>query len=212
MVLLGADINKDVVSSFLNSEAVQSCFPESIDLQKIMPCQCYPSINIKGASTAFGDRVVLIGDSASSKLYKNGIGAAYITAKAAAKTAIFEGISERDFKKHYQPVCADLDRDNLIGKLIFIVTTVIQKSPILKRGLLRMVIKEQKKEAKKRIMSSVLWDTFTGSAPYTDILKRALNPMFILNLLGYSAQGLLFRNKTTKNNKQYEKQKVRSAV
>ncbi|MEJ2593765.1 MAG: hypothetical protein P8100_01220 [bacterium] len=212
MVLLGADINKDVVSSFLNSEAVQSCFPESIDLQKIMPCQCYPSINVKGASTAFGDRVVLIGDSASSKLYKNGIGAAYITAKAAAKTAIFEGISERDFKKHYQPVCADLDRDNLIGKLIFIVTTVIQKSPILKRGLLRMVIKEQKKEAKKRIMSSVLWDTFTGSAPYTDILKRALNPMFILNLLGYSAQGLLFRNKTTKNNKQYEKQKVRSAV
>ncbi|PLW95206.1 MAG: hypothetical protein C0591_11385 [Marinilabiliales bacterium] len=196
MVLLGSDINKEIVAAFLESEPVRSCFPEDIDLNDYMPCQCYPSINILGAKSAFDDRMILIGDSASSKLYKNGIGAAYITAKAAARTAIFEGVSKHDFKKHYQPVCNELDRDNIIGKFIFLVTTVIQKSPILKKGLLRMVVKEQKKEKNKRYMSSVLWDTFTGSAPYTDIFKRTLNPILIKNLIGNTFSGLIIGTKS----------------
>jgi len=133
--------------------------------------------------TAYANRVVLIGDSSSSKLYKNGIGAAYITAKAAAKTAIFNGISENDFKKQYQAVCNELNTDNLIGKFIFLVTTVIQKSGLLKRGVLNMVISEQKKESHKRKMSSVLWDTFTGSATYKSIFFRVVNPIVLINLI-----------------------------
>ncbi len=186
LVLLGSDINKEIVSAFINSESVKKCFPENTDLESIMPCQCYPSINIQGAKTAYGDRVVLIGDSSSSKLYKNGIGAAYMTAKAAAKTAVFEGISEKNFREHYQPVCNDLDKDNMLGRFIFTVTTVIQKSPMLKKGLLSMVINEQKKDNQKRLMSSILWDTFTGSASYSNIFSRTLNPMFGINLVGHT--------------------------
>lgn len=186
MVLLGSDINQEIVSAFLNSKSVKACFPADLDLESVMPCQCYPKINIKGAKSAYGNRIILIGDSASSKLYKNGIGAAYITAKAAAKTAVFEGISESAFRKHYQPACLSLENDNLIGKFIFLVTTVIQKSPVLKKGLLNMVISEQDKKSDKRLMSSILWDTFTGSAPYKDILIRTLNPMFSINLIGHT--------------------------
>jgi hypothetical protein len=46
-----------------------------------------------------------------------------------------------------------------------------------------MVVEEQGKTSEKRRMSSILWDTFTGSAPYTDILKRGLNPMVSTNLV-----------------------------
>jgi hypothetical protein len=159
-------------------------------MHNIMPCQCYPSINVKGAKSAIADRILLLGDSASSKLYKNGIGAAYITAKAAAKTVIFDGISEKELRKNFLPVCNNLDRDNLIGKFIFIVTTVIQRSGILKRGVLRMVVEEQQKKENKRIMSSVLWDTFTGSASYTSILKRTMYPIFIINLIKHSISGM----------------------
>lgn len=194
LVLLGNNIDKKVVSSFLESKTVGKCFPPGVDINSIMPCQCYPSINIKGAKSAFADRVLLIGDSASSKLYKNGIGAAYVAAKAAARTVIFNGISEKEIKRHYLPTCVELDRDNLIGKLIFIVTTVIQRSGILKRGVLRMVIKEQQKDESKRIMSSVLWNTFTGSAPYSGILKQTLMPAFIANLIKHSVIGIFQKN------------------
>ena len=193
LVLLGSDINREVVTRFLEAKEVKECFPPGMDLNKIIPCFCFPTINIKAAKSAYSDRVILIGDSSSSKLYKNGIGSAYITAKAAAKTAIFEGISEKDFGKSYQQVCDELNLDNSIGKGIFALTTIIQKSPMLKKGLYNMVVTEQKKTSEKRRMSSILWDTFTGSAPYKDILKRGLNPLvgssLILNTLKRSMNG-----------------------
>lgn len=200
LVLLGKQIDGKIADNFLNSEAVQHCFPKGTDMNKISPCQCFPGINIKNARYAYADQVVLIGDSASSKLYKNGIGAAYITAKAAAKTAIFHGVSESDFKKYYQPECTRLNRDNTIGKLIFWITTFIQKSVVLKKGIFRMVVTEQKKDRVKRRMSSVLWDTFTGSAPYSDIFMRVVHPASLLSLISNTIMGIFSNQKGNKEN------------
>ena len=183
LVLLGKDIDKEVVSNFISAEQVKGCFPKNLKLIDAAPCKCYPFINVKGAVEPFADRLVLVGDSASSKLYKNGIGAAYITGRAAANTVIFEGISKKNFKESYQPVCLDIDRDNTVGKFIFLITKIIQKSAFLKRGVLYMVVNEQKKEANKRLMSSALWDTFTGSADYRNILLRFFNPVFLFSFL-----------------------------
>ncbi|MBA4409830.1 MAG: hypothetical protein Q8S54_03685 [Bacteroidota bacterium] len=183
LVLLGSEINREIVDSFVNSQTVRACFPEGVEPKNINSCQCFPSINIKNAENPYSDRVVLIGDSSSSKLYKNGIGAAYITGKAAATTVIFDGIAKEDFKKSFQPVCSKLDADNAIGKMIFLVTTIIQKSKFLKKGLFRMVVFEQSKEGSQRKMSSVLWDTFTGSASYQSILLRTLNPTVLVTLI-----------------------------
>ena len=183
LVLLGNDINKEIAASFVNSEAVRKLFPPEINLDDITPCKCFPTINVKGAKLAYDDRVVLVGDSASSKLYKNGVGAAYITGKAAANTAVFNGISAAAFKKYYQPVCSNLDKDNVLGRFIFSVTGIIQKSHLLKSAMLGMVISEQRKKNKNRRMSSVLWDTFTGSAAYKNIFLRFLNPLLLIPLI-----------------------------
>jgi hypothetical protein len=184
LVLLGKNINKEIVNDFLNSTPVRNCFPSNMEMSEIKSCQCYPAINTRGARFAYNDRVILIGDSASSKLYKNGIGAAYVTAKAAATTAVFMGISKSDFHKYYRPACRDLDRDNRIGKLIFSVTGIIQKSGMIKSAMLKVVTDEQRKPRHQRHLSSVLWDTFTGSASYKNIFLRCLHPMVILSIAG----------------------------
>jgi flavin-dependent dehydrogenase len=183
LVLLGQDIDKNMVQSFLSSDEVVNCFPKDWDMDKMFSCQCYPRINTHTAKYMYGNRFVAIGDSATSKLYKNGIGAAYITAKAAAATALFNGVSEKDFKKHYLPACRSLHYDNLIGKIVFLVTKLIKTNSLLKRGVVKTVIKEQNKAGKKRNMSLVLWDTFTGSAPYKEIFFRSLKPAFLFLLL-----------------------------
>jgi len=182
LVLLGTEINKEIIDSFLSSEPVIACFPEGTELKNMTPCQCFPSINIKNAKHPYADRVVLIGDSSSSKLFKNGIGAAYITGKAAAYTVFSDGILNRNFRKSFQPILTSLNVDNAIGKLIFLVSTIIQKSLFLKGVLFNMVLREQLKERGKREMSSLLWDTFTGSAPYKNIFIRTLNPILITTL------------------------------
>ena len=59
------------------------------------------------------------------------------------------------------------------------VTKVIQKLRFMRHALLRMTTLEQDKEGAERRMSMVLWDMFTGSAPYLEIFKRTLNPKFL---------------------------------
>ncbi|MAE07552.1 MAG: hypothetical protein CL661_02185 [Bacteroidetes bacterium] len=191
LVLLGSNIDKEIAGKFLDSKPVRKCFPKDFDLDSNITCRCFPYINVGSAKSAYSDRVVLIGDSSASKLYKNGIGAAYITAKAAANTAIFQGISKENFKKHFQPTCNNLEIDNTIGKFIFMVTTVIQASPVLKSAMLRMVVNEQLKERHVRKLSSILWDTFTGSAPYKDIFLRFLNPGVIVILSWNTIRAML---------------------
>lgn len=184
LVLLGTGVTTEIADRFLHAEAVRNCFPEGVLPTPVNSCLCFPMINIGNAKSPYADRVVLIGDSSSSKIYKNGIGAAYLTGKAAAEAAVANGISVQDFRTSFQPTCSKLDRDNAAGKLIFFITTVIQKWSFLKKVLFRMVVKEQEKEKGRREMSMMLWDTFTGSAPYLNILLRGLNPLLWFRLFG----------------------------
>ena len=176
--LLGEDIDKELVENFMGSAEVRNCFPPGWDFDA-KSCNCSPRINIAGAAHPYGDRIVFIGDSGVTRLYKDGIGAAYRTAKSAATTAVLQGISAEDFEEHYLPACRKIVTDNLIGQVMFIVTRLIQKFRFARRAVFRMTVREQDQDGSKRRMSMVLWDMFTGSAPYKEIFVRTLNPAFL---------------------------------
>jgi hypothetical protein len=126
--------------------------------------------------------VVFIGDSGSTRLYKDGIGAAYRTSKAAARTALFHGVAEADFETWYRPVCERIEKDNAIGRFMFGMTTYVQRSARTRRALLNMTAAEQARAGRQRRMSAVLWDMFTGSSSYREIMMRAMHPAFISRL------------------------------
>lgn len=186
--LLGRDIDRALVKSFLTSEEVRRCMPPGWELPEEF-CHCSPKISTSAARQPYADRLVFVGDCGSTRLYKDGIGAAYRTAKAAATTAAFSGITAEDFRRSFQPICKGIDRDNLLGRGVFLATTVIQHSRTLRRGLWRMVGREQSGPGKRR-MSLVLWDTFTGSAPYQEVFLRSLHPSFLLRLFWETVRGL----------------------
>ena len=180
--LLGEEIDGPLIKSFLESPTVRKCFPPDVP-PVLPPCHCSPRINTYAAVQPFGDRIVFIGDSGVTRLFKDGIGAAYRTAKAAAETAAFHGVSAKCFQQHYWPTCRQIDNDNRIGKAIFAWTRLIQKQPHDIRGILRMVSCEQREKSSTPRMSTVLWDLFTGSAPYREIILRAMHPAFLGGLL-----------------------------
>lgn len=69
--------------------------------------------------------------------------------------------------------------DNSVGALIFAIVRQIQKASMTRRAVLRMVAAEQQGKANAATgMSTVLWDMFTGGAPYGEILLRTLHPAF----------------------------------
>jgi hypothetical protein len=125
----------------------------------------------------------MIGDSGTTRLFKDGIGAAYRMAKAAARTAVFHGVSAHDFREHYWPLCRKVAADNEVGKVVFGFGSLVQRARFARRGVLRMVATEQQQDEAPRRMSGVLWDLFSGSAPYTDVFLRTLHPAYIGNLV-----------------------------
>jgi flavin-dependent dehydrogenase len=179
--LLGEAIDKELIQTFLDSPQVKACMPDDWASDP-RSCQCSPKISVGAAVQPFADRLVFVGDCGVTRLYKDGIGAAYRTAKACATTAVFEGVSEADFRRHYWPVCRSIHTDNSIGKLSFAMTRQIQKWRFARRALLRMTEKEQTDHARRRDMSQVLWDMFTGSAPYREIVTLAAHPRFLARL------------------------------
>lgn len=196
--LLGQDIDKTLVEQFMTSPEVRSCFPPDLawsysdktcDLGQA--CHCGPKLNLGPAQHPFTDRVVMVGDAAVTRLYKDGIGAAYVTAKACAVTALFFGISHKDFNDHYRPVIDRIALDNRIGRFIFWITLFYQKWNFLRRGMLRMVSEEAFLPGSQRIMSRVLWDTFTGSSTYRDIFYRSAHPVFFYRLVSSTIRSMV---------------------
>jgi flavin-dependent dehydrogenase len=179
--LLGEEIDAELVQSFLDSPEVQKCLPPSL-VANNFSCHCSPRMNTLAAKQPYGDRFVFIGDAAAARLLKDGIGSAYRTAKIAASTAIFHGVSAHDFATYYLPACEKVEYDNDIGRLIFWGAAKIQKLRFARRGMLRMIINEQYKPGTVLRMSTVQWDMYTGSSSYKEIFMHMINPAFLLRL------------------------------
>lgn len=190
--LLGKDIDENLLQAFLNSPEVKNCFPP--DWRWDQPvCRCFPRINVDPAGWPYADRVVFIGDIGVTRLYKDGIGAAYRAAKAAAATAILEGISAEDFQRHYGALCKTIEVDNRFGRIIFWVAHIIQRIQFSRKAVLKMVASEQSTPGTPPRMSGILWDTFTGSSPYLDVFRRTLQPAFVSRLVWSLLSSLIAR-------------------
>jgi flavin-dependent dehydrogenase len=179
VVMVGEDLDQPLVHEFLNDPVVRACFPTGATP---CVCSCSPLINLGARKRPYGDRIVLVGDSGVTRLYKDGIGAAFRTAKAAASTAVFEGISRAAFEQEFWPACRAIANDNAIGRVMFATTDLFKRFRFLRRVMFRMAEREQAVASKRPHMSSLLWNMFTGSAPYTEILLGTLHPGFIGNL------------------------------
>jgi flavin-dependent dehydrogenase len=179
IAVLGEEIDNELVDGFLATPQVRACMPPGWDPAR-KSCQCMPAIAVRGVEQPFADRFLFIGDCGVTRLYKDGIGAAYRTAKAAARAAVFEGISAAAFRRHYLPVCRSIAGDNRVGHVAFLATRVARRFRFLRRAMLRMAAAEQARPGPERRMSGILWDMFSGSAPYTDIFLRMLRPGFLV--------------------------------
>ena len=180
MCLLGDGIDNGVADAFAASSEVRSVMPAGWKPDD-PACQCRPWMNVRGVDRPCGDRVVFIGDSGVTRLYKDGIGSAYRTAKGAATTALFHGVSERAFHDHYLPVCRAIANDNRVGRIAFSLTRAVQRVRPLRAAMITITRDEQRGGQNR--MSAALWDMFSGSAPYSEILPRMIAPPLIARWL-----------------------------
>lgn len=139
----------------------------------------------------------MCGDSGSTRLFKDGLGAAYTMGKAAAKTAVFHGVGKEHFQEDYYPAYRELIVDNRFGKYLFAVTDLIKTSSMMTKGMLAVVNDEQQDAEAPKTLSSILWDMFTGNERYKNIFLRTLDIKVHFALLVKFAKVIAGRHDST---------------
>ena len=180
LCILGKDINPGTVNDFLGVPVVKRVVPD-VELDMI-ECRCLPKMNIGAPVKPFTDRIVMCGDAGSTRLFKDGLSAAYLTGKIAAKTAVFHGVSEQHFRKDYYPVYKSIVIDNAYGKCLYSIIGISRKSNIFTKGMLEVIRKEQQDSHSRKVLSSILWDMFTGNERYKNIFPKMFDVRMNLNL------------------------------
>lgn len=170
--ILGKGINAGTVNLFLAQPVVQKILAETN--YKIC-CRCLPKMNVGAPARPFCDRIVACGDAGSTRLLKDGLGAAYFLGKEAAKTAVLHGVGDSDWKEHYLPSYRSLIDDNRYGRFLYLATELFKKIPLLTKGMLGVIEKEQANPEDPRILSSMMWDMFTGNERFKKIFPRAFS-------------------------------------
>jgi flavin-dependent dehydrogenase len=188
--LLGKNITADTVTNFLDYPVVRQVLPEHNHYK--LNCRCLPKMNIKAPQKPFADRMVICGDAGSTRLFKDGLGAAYLMGKAAARTAVFQGVGARHFGNDYYPVYQSLITDNHYGQLLYSAIDLFRKNQVLSKVLLQVVRKEQKSSEQDKRLSEILWDMFTGNERYKNVFFRALSFKMNVDLCLESAK-ILFK-------------------
>jgi hypothetical protein len=139
-------------------------------------CKCFPKLTLNAAEGGVANRMVVIGDAGSTRLFKDGIGASYIMGKAAATTSVLYGVGKEHFAEHYLPVYNKTKVDNMYGKFVYLTTNSYKNISLLTEAMVNVVKKEQQKRTEDfPILSSILWDTFTGNETYKNIFIRGAN-------------------------------------
>ncbi|HMA99622.1 MAG TPA: hypothetical protein VKS21_01410 [Spirochaetota bacterium] len=150
-------------------------------------CYCVSYINVGAAASYFGDKWAAVGDMAVTRLYKDGIGTALLLARQLVRTALEHGISGKNFKRYYAPLCKKIERDNIIGKLLFRFYSLFLKSAKFTSGFVHLLNLEKKENEKP--LNNALWGMVTGSYSYYKICRFIFKIKNIRRMLKYVILG-----------------------
>jgi len=185
VVLIGRSVdtahpseNIGLVEQFVSLPHVKRVFPGKIELTRV--CLCNPNMTVGPAACPIGDRIAVVGDMAASRLCKDGIYSAYLTATALVNSVLDVGIDKRSLKKSYLPVIKDLNMDNRFGAIVFLLNRITFSRPTLSRCLYQAIITETRTKPKgNRRLSDALWRIASGDDTYRSILLSMLHPISI---------------------------------
>jgi flavin-dependent dehydrogenase len=185
------DLGLDDLTRFLSHPAVRSVLP----IEWVLPdrfCFCLPRLSLGAATRPFADRMVLIGDSAYCRFYKNGFESAFITARLAAESAFGRGIGAEDFASGYYRQAMPLIRDNTYGHLLFGLNDLVARHAFLAETH-RRLIHGRPGDRSAVLLREILWGMLTGCIPYQQILRKALSPRLVASAVTTMAGVVLGR-------------------
>jgi flavin-dependent dehydrogenase len=151
-------------------------------------CACAPRMTVTPAKYPFGDRFAIIGDAVGSRLNKDGLFSAHVTASRLAQTLLHDGIDKQALAKGYGKAIKWLAEDNRFGRIVFGVSRVAFTRPVLSRVTYQAFATECKeRDERNRPLSGVLWKIASGTADYREVLREMCSYAVLRSVLAGAA-------------------------
>ena len=163
--------SQQIVHDFLRLPQIDRILP-GIEAAPLA-CACAPRMAVTTARSPFGDRFAIIGDAVGSRLNKDGMFSAHVTASRLAQTVLQDGIDKQSLARGYGKAIKWLAADNRFGRIVFGVSRVTFTNPVLGRITYQAFATEYKvRDEGSRPLSSVLWKIASGTADYREVLRE----------------------------------------
>ncbi len=182
VALLGRSVDQagpseylSVIERFLQLPHIRRLLPRNVAL--VPGCVCHPNMTVGVARNPYGHRIGIIGDMVISRLYKDGILSAYVTASALANCILDVGADRRSLRRAYWPAIRAFHRDNKFGAVVFFLNRFTFSHPVLSRIVYQAVVTERKsKPADTRRLANILWRIASGDDSYGRIFLSMFHP------------------------------------
>jgi hypothetical protein len=151
-------------------------------------CACAPRMTVTTAKCPFGDRFAIIGDAVGSRLNKDGLFSAHLTASRLAQTVLHDGIDKQALAKGYGKAIKWLAEDNRFGRIVFGASRVAFTGPVFSRITYQAFATECKeRDERNRPLSAVLWKIASGTADYREVLREMCSYAVLRSVLAGAA-------------------------
>jgi flavin-dependent dehydrogenase len=163
--------SRQIVHDFLTLPQIERILP-GIEAAPLA-CACAPRMTVTTARSPFGYRFAIIGDAVGSRLNKDGLFSAHVTASRLAQTVLQDGIDQQSLAKGYGKAIQWLATDNRFGRMVFGLSRVAFTRPVVGRITYQAFATECKvRDEGSRPLSAVLWKIASGTADYREVLRE----------------------------------------
>jgi hypothetical protein len=161
--------SRQIVHAFLRLPQIERILP-GIEAASLV-CACAPRMTVTTAKSPYGDRFAIIGDAVGSRLNKDGLYSAHVTASRLAQTVLQDGIDRQALAKGYGKAIQWLAVDNRFGRIVFGLSRLAFTTPVVGRITYQAYATECKvRDEGSRPLSTVLWKIASGTADYRQVL------------------------------------------
>src|SRR5208283_3096404 len=174
--------SRKIVHDFLKLPQIERILP-GIEAAPIA-CACAPRMTVTTARSPFGDRFAVIGDAVGSRLNKDGLYSAHITASKVAHVVLHDGIDRQSLARGYGKTIKWLVDDNRSGRIVFAMSRAAFAIPVMSRIMYQAFAIEYKvRDERSRPLSAMLWKIASGTADYGEVLREMLSWSVLRSIL-----------------------------
>jgi hypothetical protein len=158
--------SRQIVHEFLTLPQIESILPGIATAP--LACACAPRMTVGTAAYPFGDRFAV-----GSRLNKDGIFSAQVTASRLAQAVLHEGIDKQALAREYGKTVNWLVADNRYGRVVFAVSRIAFTLPVVSRIMYQAFATEHKlRDEQSRPLSMVLWKIASGTSDYREVFRE----------------------------------------